>query len=135
MILSFKPQFVKPIVEGNKIHTIRLDPKRRWKPGMKIHFATGVRTKHYCNFKMGVCKSIQKIDMFKGAGYPDLWLDDEYRELHILKQIAKNDGFDSFDDFVEWFFPGHTDSVRRFEGVLIHWTDFIYENLYSNIKP
>lgn len=41
MILSFKKQFLDPIITGSKIHTIRADKPNRWKPGNKIHFATG----------------------------------------------------------------------------------------------
>ena len=61
MILSFKKRFVSPILSGHKIHTIREDKPRRWKAGNKIHFATGVRTKHYDQFHAGVCVSVQAI--------------------------------------------------------------------------
>ena len=36
--LAWNPEFPP------KLHTIRDDPHNRWKPGMKIHFATGVRS-------------------------------------------------------------------------------------------
>lgn len=47
MILGFKPQFVQPIIDRTKIHTIREDKHNRWVPGKVIHMATGVRTKSY----------------------------------------------------------------------------------------
>lgn len=42
MLLTFsKPQFKNLILDGTKIHTIRLDKTNRWKKGMKIHFWMG----------------------------------------------------------------------------------------------
>ncbi len=64
MIIGFKPQFVDPILNGTKIHTIRLDPYERWKPGMKMHMATGVRTKHYKQFAEKICVGVSFIHIF-----------------------------------------------------------------------
>ena len=61
MILSFNKKFKVPIETGTKIHTIRLDKPNRWRAGKTIHFATGVRTKNYDNFKVGRCLSFQYI--------------------------------------------------------------------------
>lgn len=121
MILAFKPQFIEPILKGSKIHTIRRDENKRWQKGKKIHFATGVRTKNYNQFKEGVCKFNQAII-----------IDPESREIHLglngsmrtLKQknnelLIKNDGFENEEDFWDWF-------NEPFHGVLIHWTDFVY---------
>jgi hypothetical protein len=60
MILGFKPQFKEPILKGTKIHTLRDDEQERWRVGMTIHFATGVRTKYYNCFKQDKCKSTQQ---------------------------------------------------------------------------
>ena len=61
MILGFKNQFVPAILDGTKIHTIRKDPHHRWKPGMTIQMATGVRTKKYKCFKKAICVSVQEV--------------------------------------------------------------------------
>ena len=61
MVLGFKEQFVKPILSGDKIHTIRADQFDRWYAGRNIHFATGVRTKDYNCFKEGECVGVQNI--------------------------------------------------------------------------
>lgn len=63
MILGFNPRFKKPINNGLKIHTIRLDKHNRWCAGKQIHFATGVRTKSYDNFKKALCTSVQYISI------------------------------------------------------------------------
>lgn len=115
-----------------KIHSIRAG--ERWKPGMTIHMATGVRTKEYSRFNgdgigLDKCKSVQLIRIKyenKDSDYPIVWIDNkEYRyyERHdfiALNILAVNDGFDSFDQFCKWF-------SSDFEGQIIHWTDFKYK--------
>lgn len=117
MILSFKKQFVKPILEGTKIHTIREDRNGRWAVGKKIHFATDVRTIQQKQFKEDKCKGVQKIYI---SSFLDVIIigdkdlnDDEKRTL------AHNDGFEYVSDFYEWF-------NKDFQGIIIHWTDLIY---------
>jgi len=130
MILGFKKQFVKDIMCGYNIHTIREDPKGRWQPGKKIHFATGTRTKNYNQFKTGVCVSVQKIsicyhssvgDMY---GSPDIFIDDNLLGVGVgayakRELLAKNDGFYFLLDFYKWF-------SEDYNGKIIHWTDFRY---------
>ena len=121
MILSFKKQFERPIIHGTKIHTIREDKHDRWKAGNIIHFATGVRTKDYNQFMVGQCKSVQHICITNNAG-GGTWcrIDGKY---HGGIFVAQNDGL-TFDDFINWFIPKQGD---KFEGKIIHWTDFKYQ--------
>lgn len=124
MILSFKPQFVEPILEGTKIHTIREDPHDRWHQGRKIHAATGVRTKHYNCFKEDVCTGVQSIVIEYGAGSscgysPAVFVDRRLLDKMEAEQLAFYDGFKRWADFEEWF-------DEYFEGKIIHWTDFRY---------
>ena len=145
MILGFKKQFKKPILNGAKIHTIREDSKNRWKPGNKIHFATGIRTKSYNQFRQGVCKSIQQIRLVNHGNHVYCKIQtDENKYIHndcvehehikwysghlnqkggLLGDLCKNDGL-SWDDFKNWFVPRCGDV---FDGKIIHWTDFKYE--------
>jgi len=144
MILSFKKQFPwgeptnfkEKILSGTKIHSIRDDKTARWKPGMQIHMAYGVRTKFYECFNKNNCKSKQYIyivnnEKIRMVGIDDspngpgdlfymnnLESGDEAMRINV-EILAKNDGFDSVDDFFKWF---HSD----FKGVIIHWTDFRY---------
>lgn len=125
MNLGFKPKFVAPILAGQKIHTIRKQTTR-WKPGKKIHFAIGIRTKDYKCFKEGVCKSVQDIEIRyvnPDSDYPAVWIDGkEHRVFHrpcVLLQLAMNDGFKNLEDFFTWF-------DADFSGILIHWTNRKY---------
>jgi hypothetical protein len=124
--------FVNKILDGFKIHTIRLDSKNRWKKGTKIHFATGVRTKNYKCFKIGECVSTQKIE-FKWRNHNkglvseswsvQVFIDDKDVTIgDIIDELAKNDGFDNRKDFFEWegWFR------KNFVGKIIHWTDKRY---------
>lgn len=119
MILGFKPQFVKPILDGSKIHSIRADKNRLWKPGMTIHFATGVRTKNYKQFAKGVCIRVQHITMKMYYKYPVIFISGQQIDRLIIDKLARCDGFIETKDFLN-FFPD------PFEGTIIHWTDFIY---------
>lgn len=125
MILGFKKQFEDKIISGSKIHTIREDPTRRWKPGVKIHAATGVRTKNYRCFFESQCISVQEIEISYpkiakyGNGYPEIYIDGKYCDLIWRQKLAKRDGFITLDEFYDWF-------NKDFRGVIIHWTDLIY---------
>lgn len=121
MILSFKPRFKEKILSGEKIHTIREDKTRRWQTGKKIHFATGVRTKNYNQFYEGECKFIQQIEIRPKTRQIFIGLNGTMNKLKadFHEVLAKQDGFDSVEDFWLWF-------DKPFFGVLIHWTDLVY---------
>ena len=122
MILSFKPRFVDKILDGTKIHTIREDKNKRWKPGRAIHFATGVRTKDYNRFAVGFCEGIQTIRIHYRnipKHSPDIYVDGILLSSDIVVKVAHNDGFNSTYDFNKWF-------SKDFEGIIVHWTDFKY---------
>ena len=116
MVLSFKPQFVEPILNGTKVHTIREDSFNRWKNGMKIHFATGVRTKEYKQFKSGFCMGIQSIEI----DFPRVRVDGMDLIFSKRLSLAKDDGFNGLQDFFEWF-------NKPFKGKIIHWTNLWIE--------
>lgn len=126
MVIGFKKQFVPLIKKGSKIHTIRADKRNRWKAGMKMHMATGVRTKKYKCFKQNVCKSIQKIKIkyspksFYGKYIPSkIYIDGKSINFVALCELSKNDGFETVSDFLDWF-------NKDFKGKIIHWTDKKY---------
>lgn len=143
MIISYKTKFPwgaptnfeQKRKDGIKIHTIRADPHNRWHAGRKAHEAHGVRTKNYRCFLESECKWTQSIDI---NYYPNQRNPERaditiviagnlfYRcENYIVVfdngviELAKNDGFDSVEDFFKWF---DTD----FTGKIIHFTDFKY---------
>lgn len=106
-----------------KIHTIRADNKDRWKAGNNIHSVINNRTKNRFQFAPVVpCVSAQKIKItyLMGCGdYPSVKIDGHILKYNKIEQLAKNDGFDSVEDFFAWF-------DWDFEGKIIHWTNFKY---------
>jgi hypothetical protein len=132
MILGFRTQFkgkstgfVDKILSGVKIHSMR--EGSRWRIGMPIQFSTGVRTKDYKQFKEGRCSFIQYVTLIPEhkrimMGTPSKsWRPSNYSMSDdAIAQLAKNDGFDTVEDFWEWF-GGEKKTYQ-----LIHWTDFKY---------
>jgi hypothetical protein len=123
MILGFKKQFPPLISAGIKIHTIREDKHNRWKKGNKIHFATGVRTKDYNQFKnTGVCYSTQAITIRYPTEYFNdvrIRIDGILMSVAETQRIAHNDGFENLAAFLIWF-------NSDFDGKIIHWTKLKY---------
>lgn len=118
MIIGYTlPNAIEKIEKGIKIHTIRDDEKERFKVGMILDHSTGVRTKKFKKHITNSCKRIDRIYIdprTKSIKLNGIELTDFEKQLIIV-----NDGFDSVQDFWDWFkVPKH----RR----LIQWTDFKY---------
>jgi hypothetical protein len=107
-----------------KKHSIRRG--NRWKVGMKIHMATGVRTKDYFQFNINidglqVVTGVQVIDIKHFTLFPNAVVIDGKRLSNAeIDQLAINDGFDTTDEFWDYF----SDDV--FEGQIVHWMDERY---------
>ncbi|MFN3405168.1 MAG: hypothetical protein ACK40G_13805 [Cytophagaceae bacterium] len=127
-------EFPDKILAGIKINSIRYG--YRWRAGMSIQMATGARTKYYYQFNkdrpdLQECISTQNIEIIPAGKAPKLGGYEMYTDHTILIEgkvidkktielLAKNDGFDSLEDFWVWFGNDHLD------GQIIHWTDFKY---------
>ena len=137
MILGFKEMFpdgnptdfIPKAAAGIKKHSLREDVHDRWKEGVMIDFATGVRSKKYkCHFRKR-CTGIQRIEIRyqnKDSSYPTVRIDGAQfvyynrKDWIVLQELAKNDGFKDFDAFCRWF-------NRDFKGKIIHWTALRYQ--------
>lgn len=120
--------FREQILSGNKRHSIRAG--KRWKEGMPIQMATGVRTKNFKLFNedidmLSFCKSVQdlKIDIdTSGSGvHYNILIDKRPLSASEAKTLAVNDGFKSLYDFLMWF-----KDEAPFDGQIIHWTSLRY---------
>lgn len=131
MILPFKTHFESgkatnfpdKIIAGEKIHTIR--KSGRWKAGMEMQMATGVRTKNYSQFNtnynnLRFVTGTQKLSILWGTKMiPYVKVDGRMLEDGEIMMLAKNDGL-TLLEFLEWFNTDDTDLE------IIHWTDFRY---------
>ncbi len=132
MVIGFNPQFKDLILQGTKIHTIREDKTDRWKPGMKMHMATGVRTKKYNQFADKTCTGTQKIQFVwkifnKGMANENwgvrIFIDDvDITNDPVINKLLDADGFKTRNDFFNW--PAW--NKKNFTGKIIHWTDKKY---------
>lgn len=132
-----KNLFVKP-----KFHTLRTDPKNRWKADMPIHFVIHNRTKNRFQFApITKCVSVQKVvikwnclnesfyspldsmnkvkHILLDGNSVSLQIDNKRLNIGEISNLATNDGFPSLEAFFDYF---NTD----FEGKIIHWTDRKY---------
>lgn len=117
--------FIEKILTGEKIHTIR--GGERWRDGMEIHMATGVRTKNYERFNLRYpelqkCLSVQGIFMTFYQSRLEVSVDDYYLWPSHIEMLCKNDGI-TRAQLIAHFFPNNT---YEFSGQIIHWTNYKY---------
>ncbi len=126
MILSYTfPSFEHSILAGEKIHTFRRDPKKRWRPGMVIQHYMGSPRNPRSNprqFLKNQCHAVQPAAIVHVKG-PHKWrlggIEHEFLELAMLIDgtlylddaclpIIKNDGL-SKEEFITFFVPNAVD--------------------------
>ena len=128
MILSFsKERFVHMIESGEKIHTLRNDPKKRWYEGMGIQYWKGSpRQIHQGSYKFreGECAGVQEMELHLGSlhnrKYSYAIIDGWVHGHEALEQLAINDGLPGIRGLIKWF--GYGVHYLR----IIHWTDKRY---------
>lgn len=128
MELFFRNCFIDKIKNGRKIHTVR--KSTLIKPGNQIEFKVGTPN-HKKHFGSGVCTYVEPVvfncvngDLQIVAG----------KKLDLVDQytFAINDGFDSFEDLKNYFFPNHQKHTTfAFDLVLIGWN----HNYYYDCGP
>jgi hypothetical protein len=125
LMIRRNPDYTGIFQKPQKIHTIRLDKSDRWKPGYLIHFIIFPRTKKQFQFApLMPVVSVQKIWITNSNGNRSIKVTDGNMGARVLgpeseKQLSRNDGFDSVEDFYSYF-------KEDFEGKIIHWTHYRY---------
>lgn len=129
MILGFKQtigkkksNFPNKIERGVKIHSMRMDPKKRWRVGMKIQLAYYEAKMKYQLIKEVEVVSIQDvvIKWYEESCAPVVKIDGRTLWIAEIIVLSLNDGFDNVKDFYNYF---NMSGVFR----LIHWTSFAYD--------
>ena len=125
LLSPFKYDEVKP-----KLHTIREDKNDRWKPGVMIDFFINARQKNMFRFAPRIpVVSTQRILMsYAYANIIHITINGKrLNDWQEKEKLAINDGFESWDDFVDYFIPIIEKSEDEFfTGKIIHWTDLRY---------
>lgn len=117
--------FADKVRNFEKRQTIRKLRKRPFKVGDKLYLYTGLRTKNCKPLSPGVVtvKEVHDIKI-KFSGIPPVVLCSIVIDYHQINYIAafelsKNDGFENFGDFLDFFFD--PDDPDDFHGQLIKW--------------
>lgn len=111
-----------------KLHTIRIDEKDRWRPGVIIDFFINPRTKKMFRFAPRVpVVSTQKLFLtyFPVSDRIVAQIDGKRLKADKLIVLSQNDGFDNYEDFKNYFKP-FISSGNPTPFKLIHWTDLQY---------
>ena len=113
-----------------KLHTIRTDKKNRWKKGVLIDFFINARQKNTFRFAPRIpVLATQEIYMtYAFNDIIEITIGGRYiYDFKEKEQLAINDGFDSYDEFFNYFYPIIKSSENDFYmGKIIHWTDLRY---------
>ena len=113
-----------------KLHTIREDKNDRWQPGTKIDFFINCRQKNMFRFAPFLpVVSVQEVYMsYRSNDLIQISVNE--RELFGFNErleFAQNDGFDTWEDFFNYFYPQIKATPNNFLKMkLIHWTDKQY---------
>ncbi len=108
-----------------KFHTIRDDANDRWHKDVMIDFYINCRQKNMFQFAPRIpVVSTQEVEIvydkvFGKNLYPDVFIDNVRLHPMKLDELAQNDGFDTIEDFFEYF-------NKDYKGKIIHWTDLRY---------
>ena len=113
-----------------KIHTIREDKNDRWKAGTKIDFFINCRQPSMFRFAPVLpVVSVQEVLMtYYHSDIIQISVDGRELFSYIERtEFAINDGFDSWEDFFNYFYPKIKASPQdAYKPKLIHWTDLKY---------
>lgn len=113
--INFMPRFADAVANGKKRSTIRKTRKNPIKVGDILYLKTGMRTRACKSLGEVTVNSVSKIEIDEMGS---ITLDGAPISMHTERIIAKEDGFETYDDFVAFFdkFYG-----LPFEGVIIRW--------------
>ncbi|GIJ97465.1 hypothetical protein CAPN001_20340 [Capnocytophaga stomatis] len=124
-----------------KIHTIVVDKPNLWKAGKRISFFIHYGEKKEFWFAPIVpVIATQEIFMTHRAGVLEITVansdsyiggNDFYLDRDKISELAKNDGFDTVEEFSKYFVNlisenGDKTGNYWFKGKIIHWTNFKY---------
>jgi hypothetical protein len=108
---------------NQKIHTIRRDTERKWKPGMEIQLIINQNEQDEFQFApLLKCQSTQEIHLDYSNTVidgPAVFINYELLSSSVTNELAINDGFSNKEDLFFYF-------KEDFHGTLIHWTDQQY---------
>jgi len=118
--MAFSDRFIPRIKNGMKKHTVR---KSKQTVGKTIPFYDAYGVIPFDEKRITAIQDIV-IDIDNGnmVTILSVKIDGNQLPYATIKEFVANDGFDSVDDFIQ-FFKAYG---KHYEGKLIHWTDKRY---------
>lgn len=125
-----RSSFLSSENDAPKIHTIREDKGKRWKAGTTIHpVINNRRPDRYQFAPCFPCVTRQEIRIEWIDNWPCIKINGiDYYKVDLMsgevidmgiEELARNDGFDTIQEFLEYF-------NKDFLGTIIHFTNFQY---------
>lgn len=127
---NFKRQFVRPILDGAKAHTIRADRKRHARPGEQVQLYWGLRSKHATLIARATCASALPIrlnfnmDAVVIEGRPHIV------RPKALDLFARSDGFDDWAGLRKFWHQEH-DAPSSWSGVIVSWRGMFDQGVFN----
>lgn len=114
MNINYKKELERALVSGVKLHTIRQKPIAVGT--MMNHIVYPYHKERRCVLS-NFCTSTQMITI--DPSLKMVKIDGKRLSDFDTERVAKNDGFDSIEDFWSFF-------NEPYQGMIIHWTDTKY---------
>lgn len=120
-----KYNFANKILEGIKIHTIRRY-RKKWIFTVGDHLVQYARQRSPVGFKIIENKCLYVADIkieLLAPNIKELWIEINgvFLNFHLSESLAKNDGFENYEDFQIYFIK----SGLPFYGQIIGWKEGI----------
>lgn len=116
--LNFTKDLSEKVLHGIKTQTVRAKRKRPIKVGDKLFLYTGMRTKYCRLLGIGICSDISEIEIRLLS--EDLYINDLKMNEEEKQRFAMADGFNSYKEFMNYFFEKDEDTVV-FYGNVYSW--------------
>ena len=114
MNINYKKEMERALVSGVKLHTIRQKPIAVGT--MMNHIVYPYHKERRCVLS-NFCTATQNISIDPDAR--TIFVDGKEQSKSDMEKLAKNDGFETIDDFWTFF-------NEPYQGMIIHWTKTRY---------
>ena len=115
MNINYKKEMERALASGVKLHTIRQKPIAVGT--MMNHIVYPYHKKERRCVLSNFCTATQIISIDPDARV--IFIDGKQQSKLDMERLAKNDGFETTDDFWTFF-------NEPYQGMIIHWTDTKY---------
>lgn len=123
--MNFRKQFVQPILEGSKVHTVRFS-KRPVRKGQLLYCQTGSRFAP-SRFAVLPAMRVRKITLSRET--LQVWNEDKPSGFIVpaRDKFAQADGFKNWDELRAWFDATYGSDRGELHGCLVQWAEADWE--------